>query len=227
MKGDEKVKKTLITIAVSMGLMLTVGARGDYSYSYLCDIDIGKIPEGAVYIDMLMPLQPGDETYTAYNAGNGEKNKIPSDSEIVQYNEGGYRSYTFHIKSARSRIKPFQFEEDSIRVEYFADEEEYDRDSFDKIYEFGEKYRKVKFAYIDAAGNVITTTNEVDVWNGSGYADIFISISGEEVICTMEKMFSGIDFRFLLIPPVIGLLCCLVCFVIYKFNLHKRVRKSE
>lgn len=74
-----------------------------------CNVDYKNIPEHTVYIDLLLPVSPDDEVYTQYNSANGEQFGISQDSQIVQYDTDGYRSYTFHFKDASSEIRPRYF----------------------------------------------------------------------------------------------------------------------
>lgn len=84
---------------------------------FYCDVDQEKIPENAVYVDLLLPISTEDEGYISYNESNGEKYGITQDSEIVEYCEEGYRSYTFHIVDANSSMRPYWWYEFSVEKE--------------------------------------------------------------------------------------------------------------
>ena len=100
---------TLLIVAVFLlQLPLTCFAWMPSS-SFHCLIDYAKIPENAVYIDLLLPITAEDANYTAYNAANGTHFGISSESQIVRYDTDGYRSYTFHIQDATAEIKPSYF----------------------------------------------------------------------------------------------------------------------
>lgn len=68
-------------------------------------IELTNLPEGTVYVDMLIPLEENDEMYVPL-----EKSNLPdgftAQSQIVTFFENGYRSYTFHYRDASSNITP-------------------------------------------------------------------------------------------------------------------------
>ena len=57
------------------------------------DCTIQNAPADAVYFDILIEITPQDEDYKA-----SDNNIKPVDSKIVQYNQDGYMSLTFHYK---------------------------------------------------------------------------------------------------------------------------------
>jgi hypothetical protein len=76
------------------------------SYSFYCEVRKDSIPNGTKYIDMLIPIAEKDKYYVSCNYDNSKLFNIPKDSEIVSYNDGGYKSYTFHISDAYSLMQP-------------------------------------------------------------------------------------------------------------------------
>ena len=184
------MRKMFFIIIVCLSLVSSVAARSEPSCSFLCDIDVSEIPQGAIYVDMLFPLEETHERYCEYNQDAGEKNGILQDSEIVRYEKGGFKSYTFHIQGSRSEMKPYKATDEVYYVSFFEDKSGYDEQMFYEIDDFGGEYKTVKFAYLNATGDIIAETNKVDIWNNSGYRDIYISISGEFAECVMPKNFS-------------------------------------
>ncbi len=79
------------------------------SESLECYINYESFPENTVYVDLLLPISPEDEFFTRYNSANGEQFGISEDSQIVQYDTDGYRSYTFHLNDAPSEIRPHYY----------------------------------------------------------------------------------------------------------------------
>lgn len=63
-----------------------------------------NLPEGTVYVDLLIPISEKDPKYTALMEGNLPGNWSES-TPIVTYCEEGYRSYTFHYQDASSDIR--------------------------------------------------------------------------------------------------------------------------
>ncbi len=182
------MRKILFAIIICLSLILFASARSEPSYSFLCDINISEIPEEAIYVDMLFPLEKTHARYCEYNEAAGEKNGISHNSDLVGYENGGFRSYTFHIQGSHSEIEPYKETDGVYYVSFFEDKNGYDDEMFYELDDFGEKYKTVKFAYINASGDIIAETNEVDIWNNSGYRDIYISIRGEFAECSMPKI---------------------------------------
>lgn len=172
------MKKSFATI-VSILLLLFLLPITCYAwvpdYWYSCDIDYTKIPENAVYVDLLLPISEDNEDYVDFNESNGKKFSIQNDSEIVKYNKDGYMSYTFHIKNIDSYIKPIKNENKYARVEFFKNEEALP--TSDTYYNFCHKYKTAKMAYLDKNGNIISVTNQIritqfDLFNRSPQTNI-------------------------------------------------------
>lgn len=201
------MKKLSVIILLCMLCVLSASARGK-TESYLCDVIADNMPEGTAYIDMLIPLSTENVEFSSFNNANGEKYNILPNSEISTYEQDGFVSYTFHTESARASLAPFTMNEnkEALFVEYLADDEGYDKGGFLEIDEFGERYKKAKFAYLDSDGNVLAVTNEIDIWNDFGYSDIFITLSGTKAICEMDKDYieSWFHMAIVIIPMVIA-----------------------
>lgn len=103
---NRALKTIIFTLLISLIFScLTVSAwEGDSKFQV--SVDNTTIPDGTAYIDLLMPISSGDGGYISYNESNGEKYEISKDSEIVNYCDDGYMSYTFHIADADSDIQP-------------------------------------------------------------------------------------------------------------------------
>lgn len=75
-------------------------------YGFKCRVSEENFPSDTVYIDILFPISTDEECYVDFNSENGEKFGISKDSEIVNYCEDGYVSYTFHVVDAVSNLSP-------------------------------------------------------------------------------------------------------------------------
>jgi len=84
-----------------------------------CEVDKNNIPQSAKYIDILFPISESDECYVEFNKENGEKFGISADSEIAKYNADGYRSYTFHVVDAYSKMVPSYYVDFEITNEIY------------------------------------------------------------------------------------------------------------
>lgn len=68
-------------------------------------VTLESLPEGTVYVDMLISLPEDDPCYREINPEN-LPDGFPEDAEIIRYCQDGYRSYTFHYADAASDITP-------------------------------------------------------------------------------------------------------------------------
>ncbi len=191
------MKRIYIAIACLLLCVTAVFARA-MPYEYGCRIDRNGLPEDVTYVDMLIPLSEDAEEFTAYNRENGEKYDITEESEIIAYNRDGFVSYTFHKKASRGDIElSLSGTPSEEAYVYFAV-----TDGFEEIEDFGKKYQKAKFAYLDKTGKVLAVTNEIDIWQG-GYFDISIDIKGENATAEKEENEAG----------TVGLLFAFIIFV--------------
>lgn len=99
-----KISKTIYVLFMFMILFSVSVSAWTPEKSFYCEVEEQKIPEGTAYVDLLLPIKETDECYIEYNEKNGEKFAIAKDSEIVKYNEDGYKSYTFHVVDADSKM---------------------------------------------------------------------------------------------------------------------------
>lgn len=189
------------------------------SYQFTCYIDYLQIPDGAVYVDLLLPISQNDDNYTEFNEANGEKFSISQQSEIVEYNKDGYMSYTFHLNNATAEIKPSYFidavcekdfynsnkeifekflsiqphiinEDANFSAQIFLGSEEEiaatkiynmlelsidnekkfthtcfcsNNSDVEEFYNFCQKYKTAKMAYISQNGDIISVSNEIPI----------------------------------------------------------------
>ena len=75
-------------------------------FEFGCCVTEEKIPPNTMYIDFLLPISTDEECYVDFNSENGKKFGISKESEIVNYCEDGYISYTFHVVDAISNLSP-------------------------------------------------------------------------------------------------------------------------
>ena len=137
------------------------------SVSFYCGVDYANIPENAVYVDLLLLISAEDEMYTPYHRENGQLYNIPEDSQIVQYDIDGYRSYTFHRQDARSEMWLLTNSSSVINnvfVKFFYDQSDVHTELDDLYYAFCRQYKTAKMAYLDENGSVISVSNAVKLY---------------------------------------------------------------
>lgn len=129
------IRLTVIVTLVLISLPVTVFAWVPDPY-FWCWIDAAAIPEGTIYVDMLLPIQESDPGYTSFHESNGQKYGISPDSEIVSYQQDGFRSYTFHIKDACGEIRPYYQYDFSVPRETYERYKELLKDYEDHCFVF-------------------------------------------------------------------------------------------
>ena len=155
----KRVASIFIFIVIIITLLPCHVAAWVPSTSFFCQVDTDAVPDGAVYIDLLMPIPSDNEAYIEINQTNADTYGFSKDSEIVKYNQDGFVSYTFHIIDASSDLTI------SDSIDYNS--------SIDRIskydFEYCQKnFKKIKFAYLDKDGNIISTfSNSISLLSDS------------------------------------------------------------
>lgn len=102
----KRIATVVLALVLCLGLAVEVFAYLP-SRSYAVVVYPELIPEGTVYIDLLMQIPETNKGYVSYNESNGTLYGIGEESEIVTYcDEEGFVSYTFHISDAYSLVTP-------------------------------------------------------------------------------------------------------------------------
>lgn len=197
------------------------------SIEFTCWVDYEKIPENAVYIDLLLPISPSDENYTPYHAENGATFGIPAQSQIVQYNADGYRSYTFHIQDARSEMQlltPASSYISSTQVSFFCyDQNETIRDAAENYYQFCQRYKTAKMAYLDKDGGIISITNAVRLYKSDlldRNPQTGIRLSGNDL--SLEISYGPPVYLIVVTPVVLLILLIIGGVTVCIVNLRKK-----
>lgn len=189
---------------------------------FICEVEIDSLPDGARYVDLLLPISEQYEAYCAFNADNGELYDIAQDSEIVSYCRDGYQSYTFHISDASSKMaldhtgtlwSPGEF----FRVEYGENSSWY-------LYEHAPQLRTARFAYLDETGHVLAVTNESSIYPNARVGLIKLEDYSVELSLHGETLISSFNYGTL---PVLALfyqvvLFGVVCFILLIIIVVKR-----
>lgn len=135
------------------------------------------------YVDLLIPLDETDERYTDFNCnikgGDYQAIEIPENSEIVNYNENGFRSMLMHMKDARLNVYIYEKFDYEIRQCINLPDEWYewsyehgDCYGTEAFLEFCNKYRKCRVAVFDKDGNIIKVSKKIPLVSaGNFYID--------------------------------------------------------
>ncbi len=199
----KKFSAFMIFVCIFLLFSVTVAAF-ETMWDFRVDLDAEKMPNGTVYVELLLPISESDECYVVFNEANGEKYNISADSEIAKLNSDGFVSYTFHVSDAVSEMAP-QYDEWGAIVTFapdaYADLSR--KGTYDCDY-LAEKYKEAKFAYLDADGNVLGVSNSAKVWN------IRAKIQGYYLDMSLSGLELESDFSYA--PPIfLFLVLCVVC----------------
>lgn len=128
------------------------------------------VPGEAKYLELLIPMPPDDPYYCDYNQTIGSETGLTDQAPIVSYMEGGYISYSFHMKDASSdmKLEPESFQ-DGIFSSYAFGDNAYAGSQTHLEY-IQENFGTIKAALLDKEGNVLAVSEEVSIRAGdSGY----------------------------------------------------------
>lgn len=157
----KKIRKIVLSLIAAVCLFslfpTTVYANSAEPWPYYA-FELSDLPEGTVYVDLLLKLPEDDPEYVAL-----EKSNLPDgfsqQSEIIGYCEDGFRSYTFHYKNAKSKIQVQR----SKLVYFFID----DLTAYDSV-EWEHKDRVqdngwIRLAMLDENGNILKVSPDLSV----------------------------------------------------------------
>ena len=162
-RGDKMHRKNklfstfTLLLLVALALTTTVCANAPEPPDYLTVI-LSERHEEAVYADLLIKIDPSDSNYTDFSPGI-YADHVYSSSEIVAYDDDGYRSFTFHYKNARSDIEINRYYDKMYYVDFCRG---YDYNEFFTQYEaLLNEYRDVKVALLDDEFNILVVSDAI------------------------------------------------------------------
>lgn len=209
----KRVASIFIYIVIIITLLPCHVAAWVPSTSFFCQVDTDAVPDGAVYIDLLMPIPSDNEAYTEINQPNADTYGFSNDSEIVKYNQDGFVSYTFHIIDASSDLTI------SDSIDYNS--------SIDRIskydFEYCQKnFKKIKFAYLDKDGNIISVSNSVKITTLRA-AQLRLKLSGDVLT---KDVSHGPPVFLIIVIPVALIIAAITSATILIIVIIKRVKKN-
>ncbi|MCL2200749.1 MAG: hypothetical protein FWB75_02195 [Oscillospiraceae bacterium] len=114
-------------------------------------VGIENPPENAVFADILIRINERDPNFTDVNEDNLVLFGLDNQAGIVGFNDGGFRSFTFHYNGASSEI---HLSESSWRY-YFV---HFGIEVEGQFQNLLENYSDMKIALLDYAGDVISVS---------------------------------------------------------------------
>ena len=230
------MKKSIIFLLVTMICIVCCFSTRSQAYELqpnLLMVDYENAPEGTVYVDILVKMDPKDEAYAEFNVAprrylgqvevdgqmesEYEEIKLTKDSEIARYHEDGFMSLSMHSLEVRTFTI---FGEDSNNQHIMLKV---------SVGDLVSKYKKFKIAYIGSNGEILKVTKVSQKVNDKKIYDGYkISVDGDAV---KVRVGTGLASSFMnailtkgivffLIPPAI-----IISFIV--FFVEKKVANKK
>ena len=163
-----KMKKS-IRIVIFCILLLFILSIDSFAYKQGPGVRVcsksKKLPEGTVYIDLLVPAKslPEKPSFTELTSMYGKIINLSEESEIVKYNKEGFISFSVYVSDDIS----YGLYLDQFCVDYFPDGDS----DIKKEYEF------FRIACLDKNGNILTVSNAASAKNHFNFDFDYFSLS--------------------------------------------------
>lgn len=159
----KNVKKLLLTfifvVLFSCLFSISAFANSPPIHDYF-NLSVSNAPENAMYADLLIKIDETDPKYVEFQENDDYGDDKEVISEILNYSEDGYRSYTLHYANAGSDIELYD-EGDYLYAEFCIGE---DYENFKTQYEdLRENYSTIKIVLLDENYKIIDVSNEREV----------------------------------------------------------------
>lgn len=154
MKNFKKLLLMFVYVSILVSsFAVPVSANSPAPAVYLT-VTLSNLPDDAVYADLLIKISPDDPNFVETQP-NDYWDATSKSTEIGDYSEDGFRSFTFHYKNASSNIK-IEHYGDLYFVD-FCNGLEY-HDYLTQYENLRSHYRDVKIALLDKDLNFITVS---------------------------------------------------------------------
>ncbi len=190
------------------------------------EIIYSEVPENAVMLDMLVRKSDIKNNFSDFQTQNGELFGIKATSEIANYDIADYVSYSFHYKDSESQMIINQYLSYDFAYCYFGNENTYDTDNYQEKIKMLDDIRMVKFAYLNAEGEILAVKNEFKTHSLIPiFLRSFCQISGVNLEIIFE---AGPPLWMLgLIPIGIIIAIIIQCFKGFKKKLLRREKQYD
>ena len=222
MKARRLITSLLLVLCLMIAFPVPVSANSPEP-SPVFFFYLSNLPQGTVYVDMLIPLAESDPMYEDMN-----RMHIPDgfaeNAEILSCCEDGYRSYTFHYRNALSIIRVDR----DYGVHFFTDDgfQTVRYDHADAIQELG----RIRLAMLDSAGNILKVSPVLRLkareflayMTGSFF---YNGMTDEFRVDSATSGFGLFFYQFFVLTGLI-LTCIIERLVLVPFGLKQRYGKS-
>ena len=202
----QKLTALFLALALLLCLITVTAFANGPAIAPFFYIKLQNLPEGTVYVDLLIPLEKNDAMYTPLEQKNLPEGFSP-DAPIVAFHEDGYCSYTFHCEGASSAIA-IQSSPRDPHVVFFADATMSHESTRYDHEEYAQKKGFARLALLDSAGNILQlsaphriNSNKLFTYSYGSY--IYDAASD---MLTVKTASSGIGIPLYFICSLLGLL---------------------
>lgn len=160
MKRIKRLGAVLLILVLLLPAMAVPASANSPGISPWYEVRLTNLPEGTVWVDLLIRLPESDPQYVPLTQKQLPKG-LSRDAHIISYCEEDYRSYTYHYRDALSVTKVGE----SSRVLFFTtgaareNEDTVRFDYADEIYRRG----KIRLAMVDGNGNILKVSQPLSL----------------------------------------------------------------
>jgi hypothetical protein len=240
--------KKLIAVVMTL-LLVALMPVSVFAYKISNDLRVvaksGGIPEGTVYIDVLLPKEAFGDRFVEFNdsytidssykfiAGLSqepfESVELYADDEISQYRLDDYYSFLAHFDGAETEFGTEQFytyhdyyygsdSEFDCTAEFCIKNPESDLVAYHTLDAFS-RAKKIKLAYIGEQGNILLITEPFSVKDKALLAKYF-----EDAVADGESI--KIDYYFSPYTVALYIIIAAAAFIIFAVVINKKTTKK-
>ena len=238
------MKKALSLLAAV--LLIAILSVNAFAYSIDPNLSVmvsnTGIPEGTVYIDVLMPKEAFGERFVEFNencsidscyrfyAGLSQEPFEPvelyADDEISQYRLDDYYSFLAHYDGAEAEFGTEQFY--SYHDYYYGSDKEFDCEAYFTVnaadgevsvtFDIFQSAKKIKLAYIGEEGNILLISEPFSIKDKPYFASCFRSAFADGEKVKAEYYFS---------PYILGIYLIIAAAIITIISIVIDKRKAK
>ncbi len=185
---------------------------------FVCDLSIDDVPKGSCYLDLLVQQKELPPKWYKKQAKYPNCYSVSIDAPIAAYKEGGYVSYMLHCQDSVCRNNEI-CKEDNKKIIQVSFGEDDNMQHTKEMSRFLRRLKRIRFAYIDSDGNILSVTESVRPNNANPFLyRETIRIQGENV---QVKFVSGPPYW---VQPIVSLVCVgiIICWIVSTRQKHAK-----
>ena len=178
------------------------------------NIEMKNAPEGTAFADILVKDKKNDKYAVDFNEENGKLLGVGKDCGLAKYEECGYTSMLLRHNCAVFEKADIS---DSMNVIFRL------KDENDTLFNH---FSRIKVAYCDKDGNILTVTDEVRIknvfWGMPAYT---IAANGSSLTCDVNQ--GPPYFMLVLVPAAFAALAVIIITVVITVKLSKKAKLKK